>query len=196
MIKIGVGIATPGHVIAIPKLHFPCLADVPDNLLDDYEGKIHPILQGEIEEHFSAPFSVEYGIFGQTVPHAHVHYIPLSGEGYSLQSVVREILPKTGIPILKGNRQTLRDTRKKHGRYNFFIEGKNSFVCPIPADISEETSKFLDQELNYRYFLKVRGGKVPLIWGKITPEEKRRDDAWKEETREKLKGLAHILATA
>lgn len=193
MIKLGLGIATPGHVMAIPKLHFDCLADVSNELLDEYDRIIHPALQYYITTQFSEPFGVEYGIFGQTVKHAHVHYIPLQGEGYSIQSMVGEAMSE-GVPIIECDRKKIRDIRKKAGRYNLLIENGQYFICPVPLNITLEKAEVIERIINYRKFLKTKGGKVPLSWADQTPEETERDNVWREITREKMQGLKRLLA--
>ena len=143
MVKVGFGLATPGHVMAIPKPHFDCLADVPDELFDEYDTLIHPALQDYISSQFSKPFSVEYGIFGQTVKHAHIHYIPLKGEGYSLRSIVEEILFKKEVTLKRCDRQIIREVRRTARRYNLLIESGESFICPVPENILPEEADLI-----------------------------------------------------
>ena len=110
MVKVGFGLVTPGHVIAIPRQHFDCFVDIEDSLLDEFEKTINPALQKYITERFSRPFGIEYG-FGQTVEHAHVHFIPSTREGYNVNNVVDYINSLRKTPLERINRETLRNVR-------------------------------------------------------------------------------------
>lgn len=64
-----------GHLLLMPRAHYPCFGSLPPDLLRVARG-----LQGKIENflvsRFQRPFYFEHGIAGQTVPHAHLHAVP------------------------------------------------------------------------------------------------------------------------
>ena len=66
---------TEGHLLLIPKKHYACFGALPRELLGafaDVKSRVERFLQSE----FQAPFYFEYGVAGQTIPHAHVHAVP------------------------------------------------------------------------------------------------------------------------
>lgn len=87
-VNIGVGLVAPGHMMLIPKRHYDCCADIPRNLRPEFDGAAKLIF-GKIKKVFGAPFLVEYGIFGQSVAPAYLHFIPKGRKGIAHYSASR-----------------------------------------------------------------------------------------------------------
>ena len=66
-----------GHLLLIPREHLPHLAALPDHLHDEFES-LKALLGDFVLSNYGALTYWENGIFGQSVPHAHLHAISVS----------------------------------------------------------------------------------------------------------------------
>ena len=96
IVKVGVGIITPGHVMIIPKDHYKCYGELPKEHEKEFLDLKNKIIN-KITEKFSEPFLIEMGAWGQSVKHAHIHVIPLEGEGYKINSIIKELVIPSGF---------------------------------------------------------------------------------------------------
>jgi histidine triad (HIT) family protein len=64
----------PGHVLLIPKEHYPTMAETPDNLITYLYIKAKELMP-KIKEALEADF-VALSVVGTDVPHFHIHLIP------------------------------------------------------------------------------------------------------------------------
>lgn len=103
-VKVGFGIVSAGHVMLIPKEHYLCYAELPDRLDEEY-GSVKKRLLGNIKSNFSLPFLIEYGIFGQSIQHAHLHFIPHKGHDYEVRSIVEEMVIPSGIKFEEADKE-------------------------------------------------------------------------------------------
>lgn len=95
-IKIGKGIITAGHVMIIPKKHCPTIASIDKLILKEYLDLKEKVID-KVTKEFAKPFSIEYGVFGQSVFHGHLHVIPSSGNGYKNINIIDEMV----LPTIK-----------------------------------------------------------------------------------------------
>jgi len=65
------------HLLLIPHEHFPHLAALPSELHDEFES-MKALLGEFVTKHYGALTYWENGIFGQSVPHAHLHAMSVS----------------------------------------------------------------------------------------------------------------------
>ena len=65
------------HLLLIPRDHFPHLAALPSHLHEEFES-LKSLIGDFITRHYGALTFWENGIFGQSVPHAHLHAISVS----------------------------------------------------------------------------------------------------------------------
>lgn len=63
-----------GHLLLIPKKHFPYIADVPDDLLGRMFVKTK-MLMGKLKDATNADYVIN-SVVGLDVPHFHIHIIP------------------------------------------------------------------------------------------------------------------------
>jgi histidine triad (HIT) family protein len=66
-----------GHVLLIPREHFPHLAALPSRLHDEFES-LKALLGDFVLNNYGSLTYWENGIFGQSVPHAHLHAISVN----------------------------------------------------------------------------------------------------------------------
>jgi diadenosine tetraphosphate (Ap4A) HIT family hydrolase len=65
------------HLLLIPRDHYPHLAGIPASLHDEFES-LKLLLGDFVRRHNGQLVYWENGVFGQTVPHAHLHVVSLS----------------------------------------------------------------------------------------------------------------------
>jgi histidine triad (HIT) family protein len=66
---------SPGHILLIPKEHYPWFTDVPEELSAVLFTNARHLAQ-KIKKQHNADY-VRLGIVGTDVPHTHIHLIPL-----------------------------------------------------------------------------------------------------------------------
>lgn len=64
-----------GHLLLIPKKHFNCYLNLPKNLLPEFK-RFKKRIQFFLKKNYQEPVIFEHGIAGQTVLHAHLHFLP------------------------------------------------------------------------------------------------------------------------
>jgi diadenosine tetraphosphate (Ap4A) HIT family hydrolase len=69
------------HLLLIPRDHYPHLAALPPHLHEEFES-LKSLIGGFITQHYGALTFWENGVFGQSVPHAHLHAISVSFDPY------------------------------------------------------------------------------------------------------------------
>lgn len=185
-VKVGRAIITPGHIMIIPKKHYLAIGEIDDPIVDEYLKLKRETLKA-VTEKFAEPFLVEYGVFGQSVFHAHIHIIPRSGYGYQNLDMFRSmILPaaeKLKIDIIKIKKfKELRDYYDKHREYIYFEQDGSKYIIPTEKGSSEE--KIL--ALGYRHFFNRMGLEGISGWKNMTEDDIHRDSIKIKETMEKL----------
>ncbi len=65
------------HLLLIPHEHLPHLAALPSHLHEEFES-LKSLLGEFVAEHYGSLTFWENGVFGQSVPHAHLHAMSLS----------------------------------------------------------------------------------------------------------------------
>jgi histidine triad (HIT) family protein len=182
-VNIGLGLAAPGHVMLIPKKHFACCADISEDLRPEFEN-LRSLIFEKIKDAFGTPFLVEYGIFGQSVFHAHLHFIPKSRKAtefypaYEIKDIFREMQIPDGIPVRPALWKTAVAMKNKNGGYVFLQDGGRAVLF----------GRF-EKELSYRHFFSENPGvkDVPARWQDITAEQEKIDAIKKQITQNLLK---------
>ncbi len=110
-----------GHILIIPKDHVSCIGGYSKKLFKEFmelDTKVSQFIKGK----YGSVSSFEHGIFGQTVFHSHVHYIPFSGKP-------TEIIPEGKEKITKiQNFKELKSFLQKDDGYLFFSIGETKWV--------------------------------------------------------------------
>ncbi len=182
-VNIGVGLAAPGHVMLIPKVHYDCCADIRKNLRIEFECLTKMIFE-KIKKEFAAPFLVEYGVFGQSVFHAHLHFIPKARKAtelypaYEIKDVFREMQIPADILTRPASWQAAAALKKQNGGYVFLQDGDRAILF-----------ERFDQKLSYRYFFnhQLAIKDIPARWQDIGDEQKQIDEFKKQTTKNLLK---------
>jgi histidine triad (HIT) family protein len=179
-IKIGVGIVTAGHTMIIPKKHIKAMGELNNNLVEEYI-KLKNVLIEKIYNVFADPFLIEYGNFGQSVLHAHTHFIPTTGNGYkniNFYEYIMEFVKDTKTTIYKINKfSQLQDYCKNFKKYIYFEDADGRYI------ISVENLKY---NISYRKYFTDLGVKGCEDWKTMTEEDKKIDKIKIEETKNKL----------
>ena len=180
-VKIGLGIVAPGHVMTITKNHYTCFAAISNEILDEHDN-LSEHLQSAIRKAFAETFLVEYGCWGQSVDHAHIHFIPLRNQDYNIESIIKEMVIPGKIDFEETNRERLKEIFKTEGRYLTIEEKGKLYVCHIPNKPKDELRPYLV----YRIFLNQKGINVPISWKEMSEEDKKEDEEKRKLTRDRL----------
>jgi len=165
--------------------NFPTTVAYPDLVPSDLESGVEYLIKELIKEKFSKPFFVEYTREGQSVHHAHTHFIPLTGEDYKIESFLKEIIIPSKMNFYKEDRKKLKELYKSGGSYVRLGEGDQNYY----VDVTNVPLKELFPKFMYRVFLKRKGSKVAGDWSKMSEEDKLNDEKSRGLTKEKLDSL-------
>jgi|SRR3989344_283178 len=130
MVMVGLGVITPGHVLLTSTEHLSCYGALPSSLKKEFL-KTRSIVSKTIEEIFAKPFQIEYGVWGQTVPHAHIHFIPRCNTDYSVDSIMDELFSYAGVPIEKASFERMQEIFREDKGYIMIEESENIFVARV-----------------------------------------------------------------
>ena len=122
-VKVGVGILAPGHIMVVPKKHISCFAELPSGLIKEFMS-IKEDAFNKVKHNFSEPILYEHGIYGQSIPHAHMHLVPSKNEFYDLQNIKENIFKSLKSTRIDDMLQ-IAGVFKKEGSY-FYLEQNGS----------------------------------------------------------------------
>lgn len=111
------GQITPGYLLIIPKGHYSCVGDIPDEMYREL-AQLKERVTKELTDKYQKPIFFEHGVCGQTVRHAHLHCVPADvdlTDSINTDYKSREI----------GSLKDLKEIFRKDGSYLFF-EDKSS----------------------------------------------------------------------
>lgn len=179
--KVGFGLVGPGHSMLISNLHIRCFGELPKSLDEEFEAAKRN-LSGKVEREFNAPTLIEYGVWGQSVPHAHTHFIPRKGPGYEVESFIEEMVKpgKVEIEEVEGINR-IREIYQSEGSYVSIEEHGKIYVCKSsnqPPINRDDPNPYL----GYRGFFAKKGLSVKN-WKEMTEKEKERDEENRSLTR-------------
>jgi histidine triad (HIT) family protein len=179
-VLVGLGLITPGHVMLIPKKHYNALAELPNQILNEYE-KTKNLVINKISNAFSKPYLTEHGNCRQSVPHAHMHFIPKVGDGYEIKSIREELINPSNLPFVKGNFSNLQKTYNEDGGY-ISIEDDQLYIFRAKKFSFEEQNRIV-----YRKFFTRNGFSKINRWQEMSNENKLYDAKNREITKRLLK---------
>ncbi len=185
-VKVGIGLAAPGHVLLIPKEHYRCYADIPSGLEGEL-GEMKERLSRLISEKFSRPYIVEYGVWGQSVPHAHLHFIPSTSAEYGIESLVDEMVRPGAVPVEVTTPAGLREIYLDEGVYVSIEEQGTLYACHVKG-ITRVAGQ--PPPLSIRDFLCDRKGVNGVrTWQNLSDEERLLDEEKRALTKKMLSAL-------
>jgi len=114
-----------GHILIIPKKHLSCVGAYPKDISRDFL-KLNEKVSKFLFDNYQSASSFEHGIFGQTVFHSHIHYLPFHGKAL-------DIVPENKFFIMK-DLSELKDLLKRDGGYLFF--SLNNTLMSVDASIA------------------------------------------------------------
>ncbi len=180
-VKVGFAIIAPGHVMIIPKNHYACLAEAPLALIKKYD-QLKKKLKKEIKKKFADPIIIEYGVWGQSIEHAHIHFIPKKNRNYKIRNIFKEIKlcnpgEKVNFRKIK-NYQQLKFIYKKEGGY-VMVESKEKIRVYSTKNLKSKRNSCLD----YRVLFTNKGLTGVKNWRRMTKKEKQADQLKREKTK-------------
>ncbi len=180
VIRVGKGIITPGHIMIIPKHHYKAIAEIEPSLTQEYLD-LKKLAIEKITKIFYKPFLIEYGVFGQTVFHAHIHLVPKASNQYKEVDLFKNMILPAETPAIEiTDFNELQEYYKKHKEYIYFEDHKK-YILPITDTLRENISL-----VGYRHYFTKIGLKGVKSWKAMTDDDIKHDDIKIKETKEKL----------
>lgn len=177
-VKVGVGILAPGHIMLISKEHLSCFAALPGEQSKEFLSMKERIAD-KIKSNFSEPIIFEHGIYGQTVNHAHLHFIPNESEFYNIENIGNKIFKNFKSTRLNDLFE-IRDVFEKEGSY-IYLEEKNEKFVFHTKDQPKIDSPFRNE------FTRLTGLYGLRFWQEMSEEEKQRNRKWVKMTKDVLR---------
>ncbi|MBU0470672.1 MAG: HIT family protein [Nanoarchaeota archaeon] len=176
-VKVGIGIISAGHVMVIPKKHYYCYAEMPEELFSEYE-QLKEKIKKFITEKFSEPLLAEYGVWEQSVNHAHTHLIPLKAEDYEVFDVVSELSQLNDKVPEDYSIEKMRRLFEREGGYAYFEERGKSYLFSYDGKLKGEFC------FCHRPYFAKKGVKGVLNYHNLNDEEKVKDEQKRNKTKE------------
>lgn len=187
-VRVGLGLIAPGHVLVVSREHYGCFGEMPGELDEEYE-RFAGMAAGAVSEGFADPFLLEYGRWGQSVPHAHTHLIPSEGPGYRVESLVDEMVrPCAEVRVEEGSIARLRQVLEEEGAYVSIGERGRLNICHVDR-IPRFDSARPHPNLNYRLFFRERGAESVRCWTTMTAKDIAADEERRMLTKDRLAGV-------
>ncbi|MCH8004171.1 MAG: HIT family protein [Nanoarchaeota archaeon] len=176
-VKVGIGIFAPGHVMMISKKHASCFGELPKQLIKEFMSFKEEVFN-KIKSNFFEPIIYEHGIYGQSVKHAHIHFIPFKTDFFILDDIGKKVfrdLKSTQID----NIFQMMDIFEKDGSYMYLEEKDKKQIF---------YTKELQKGLNFRKEIARLTGLHGLAdWRNMAKEEEQRNREWIKITKDVLK---------
>ena len=176
-IKVGVGILAPGHVMIVSKQHLSCFGELPKELIEEFS-LIKEVAFEKIKSNFSEPIIYEHGIYGQSVKHAHLHFIPANTKHYKLENIKEKFFTNLKSTRIKDMNDLIRIFQKE-GSYLYLEEKGKKWVYHTSGH--PEIKSLFRKE-----FARVTGIKGLLDWQAMVDEDKEKNNEWINLTKEFL----------
>ena len=174
-VKVGIWILAPGHVMVITKEHMPCFAELPHNLIEEFTLIKNQTFE-KLKSIFFEPIIYEHGVYGQSINHAHLHFLPKRNQhfpplsGFIMENIKDKIFHGMDYTRIS-NMFDIADVYGNEGSY-FYLEEKNDkFVFHTK---NKPAGKFIFR----KEFARLTGLHGLANWKIMTEEEKKRDKQW------------------
>jgi len=117
---------------------------------------------------------VEYGVFGQSVSHAHTHFIPSESISYPKIDIIKDfVLPsieKHKVPFEKTDIYGLKEIFNQDKQYLFFEQNDETYVLRTKGFKKED----IINDFAYRHFFVTKGIGM-RSWKEMTDGQKIQD---------------------
>lgn len=180
-VRIGKGIITPGHIMIIPKHHYKAIGEISNDITQEFLN-LKKLTVEKITKAFYEPFLVEYGVFGQTVFHAHLHLIPKASPEYKEVDLFKNMILPAKIQVIEiQDFKELQEYYNKNKEYIYFEDGKK-YILPITDTIRNNIGL-----VGYRYYFANQIGLQGIkSWKAMTEDDMKKDEIKLKTTKEKL----------
>jgi diadenosine tetraphosphate (Ap4A) HIT family hydrolase len=176
-VKVGVGIFAPGHVMITAKEHISCFGELPKELSKEFLLLKEYVFE-KVKSNFSEPIIYEHGVYGQSVNHAHIQFIPNKSNFYHLERIKEKIFLDLDSTKIDDILQIM-PVFKKDGSYLYLEENGQKWVF--------YTKGLQEGKYNFRReFARLTGLNGLSNWRHMPKEEKTRNKKWTILTKEKL----------
>lgn len=186
-VNAGIGVAAPGHVMLIPKIHCDCYAKMSAELREEFL-KLKKFVYGKVKNEFAAPFMVEYGVMQQSVRHAHLHFIPKVRQAteYFGEYRVNDLFDAMDISAeFAGEEATWENAamlRQTNGGYIYLEDGAARLFSKFPDGFSPKNLSYRD------LFSRRMGiGDIPAVWQEMNENDRKVDAIKRKITMARLK---------
>ncbi|MFH0832333.1 MAG: HIT family protein [Candidatus Aenigmatarchaeota archaeon] len=110
---------TEGHILVIPKAHVPCMAALDNNAFVKFR-ELYENVSNFLNRAYGRTAVFEHGIAGQSVFHAHTHFLPFGGS-------INEIIPEKLAKRISDLGELKTEFNKEH-EYLYFAIGDNKHL--------------------------------------------------------------------
>ena len=177
-VKVGVGILAPGHVMLLPKMHLDCFAQLPKQLRKEFLS-IKDKLFNKIASAFNEPMVYEHGVYGQSIKHAHLHFLPSSNSHYNLENIKENIFKSLKSTRIE-NMFQITDVFRNESSYFYLEQNGRKWVIHTK---DQPEGKFIFR----KEFARLTGLYGLEAWQNMPESEKQRNKLWVDETKKIFK---------
>ncbi len=176
------GAMAPGHVLLIPKRHLSCFGVMPEDFDAGY-GDVLEKTRDKITKYFSLPILTEQGVHGQSVKHAHLHFVPSVSPWYDFRDtrlveyVPNEVRVEPALSI-----GDIRKVFREDGQYVTIEQNNSLSICRTLG--CSGTFRFLRDIAT-----KITGRKDLYDWRTVIPEVAAENKVWVKQTIDKLREI-------
>jgi diadenosine tetraphosphate (Ap4A) HIT family hydrolase len=114
----------PGHLLIIPRPHLACYGALPRTMAAEFRALKDRVAEF-LSEAFGPPVFFEHGLVAQTVPHAHLHAVPLQ----PVASVLADLRAGRETARARGL-ASLRRWYGTHGAYVYYEQDARGYLLP------------------------------------------------------------------
>lgn len=111
---------TEGHILIIPKKHIPCMGVLSEDAFERYK-KLYEKVLNFLNETYGRTAIFEHGVTGQTVFHAHTHFLPFDG-------YINEIVPEKSSIRTVSTLEDIRTEFNKNHKYLYLAINNDKFL--------------------------------------------------------------------
>src|SRR3989344_7009316 len=169
-VLIPLGLIAPGHIMIVSKNHYKAFGEMPnsvDNEFLDLWDKVHNLC----ETHFGKMFEAEFGNWGQSINHAHIHFVPYKSDDYEFKNVIKEMVDEK----VKRREVEWKDVKKKYKKEKSYVLFKENRKMILFHTKGYDVNDAPVNTLHVRRFLRTKKGVKGIKWQTMSEEDKKID---------------------